>query len=168
MRGRNLSLALSIHSDGRLRAHSWRFDAVQCRRSSRVSARIRAIFIERALSNRRGHEKVSVARKPTLRRHTRLVIDKDTRSRSLTRFHARIYNCTNKLLIETSKARQIYTDQKLLQEILKVTCPILFSDPLRNIVHPNIAHSWSLRNCVIKKRKMENPIFASLITFAWW
>lgn len=44
MRGRNLPLALSIHSDGRLRAHSWYLVPHNV-----CHARIRMIFIETIL-----------------------------------------------------------------------------------------------------------------------
>lgn len=97
-------LTLSIHSDGRLRAHSWRFDAVQCRRSSCVSARIRAIFIAHELSNRRGREKVSRLHREKadiLRRH-----DTDLQRDSI----RIIYHCANKFLIKDSKAGVIYID----------------------------------------------------------
>lgn len=75
----------------RLRAHSWRFGTVQCRRSScDISARIRAIFIEHELSNRRGHEvshlhREKVDSSPV---YTRLIIDKDTRSDGSSQLHA--------------------------------------------------------------------------------
>lgn len=56
MRGRNLSLVLSIHSDRRLRAHSWRFNVQYVVRHAFPREFTR--FSSNISFNCHGHEKV--------------------------------------------------------------------------------------------------------------